>query len=108
MERLHGLDALRGIAALVVLAFHIGLIYGLEPIFLNGWLAVDFFFALSGYVLARTYEGRLHKTIGAWQFSKKRFFRFWPVVLFGGAIGAPWILASNDPIDAIAILALNV
>ncbi len=95
-------------AALVVLAFHIGLIYGLEPIFPNGWLAVDFFFALSGYVLARTYEGRLRQSIGLWQFSKKRFFRFWPVVLFGGVIGAPWILASNGPIDAIAIVALNV
>lgn len=107
-ERLHGLDALRGIAALVVLVFHICLIYGLEPLFVHGWLAVDFFFALSGYVLARTYEGRLHSKISPWMFAKKRFLRFWPVVLFGGAVGAPYVLAGFPAQEALAILALNL
>jgi len=52
--RLSGLDGLRGIAALGVLSFHIWRVPGG-----NGYLAVDFFFLLSGYVMARSYEDRL-------------------------------------------------
>ena len=98
---------MRGIAALAVLIFHVCLVYDLSPIFVHGWLAVDFFFALSGYVLARTYEARLHESMGPWAFTKQRFLRFWPVVLFGAAIGAPYVLAAYPLFDAIAILGLN-
>lgn len=58
------LDALRGIMALLVVAFHFGVVSRLERV--NGTMpaepafgvAVDFFFVLSGLVLARSYTNR--------------------------------------------------
>lgn len=60
--RIHELDALRGIAALGVVVFHYGahfdahpLRFALQPFYNAGFLLVDFFFVLSGYVIARAY-----------------------------------------------------
>lgn len=83
MERLRGLDALRGIAALSVLAYHLHVFYH-TPFFRAGPLAVDFFFMLSGYVMARTYEGRFPTPPS---FLWRRFRRFWPTAMVGTAIG---------------------
>lgn len=87
--RLNGLEALRGIAALMVVYNHAGFLAGfpdqLSRIFLRGYVAVDLFFMLSGYVLTRTYEGRM----GPPQvFLRKRFIRLWPPIAAGVAIGA--------------------
>ena len=57
--RLGGLDQLRGVAALLVLGYHIWTEFNVGPIFRRSYLAVDFFFMLSGFVMARTYEGKL-------------------------------------------------
>jgi len=61
-ERLHELDSLRALAAIGVIAwhytnhFHASPFSGLmAPFYGHGLLLVDFFFVLSGYVLARTY-----------------------------------------------------
>jgi len=54
VERLYGLDLLRGVAALIVLVMHVA---G----FAGGHLAVDFFFMLSGFVMTRTYDQRLRE-----------------------------------------------
>jgi len=81
MERLAGLDMLRGVAAIIVLVMHIAGFSG-------GHLAVDFFFMLSGYVMARTYEQRLRDgEISAARFIVMRFRRLWPVMAIGAAIG---------------------
>ncbi|MEE4199140.1 acyltransferase family protein [Erythrobacter sp.] len=81
MERLYGLDFLRGVAALVVLVMHIA---G----FAGGHLAVDFFFMLSGFVMARSYEARLRDgAISPLAFAKMRFKRLWPVMAVGAALG---------------------
>ena len=56
------LDCLRGVAAVIVVISHIGVAGSelfVQRFFGRGYLAVDFFFMLSGYVLARSYEPRL-------------------------------------------------
>ena len=54
----HALDAARGIAALIVVLYHLPVSFR-GSFFGSGDLAVDFFFALSGFVLAHAYLGRL-------------------------------------------------
>ncbi|WAT16918.1 acyltransferase [Aurantiacibacter sp. MUD11] len=81
-QRLLGLDALRGLAAIVVVLFHLGLpIHGAH-------LAVDFFFMLSGFVMARTYESRLRDgSLGGWRFFAKRYQRLWGWMALGTSLG---------------------
>jgi peptidoglycan/LPS O-acetylase OafA/YrhL len=96
--RLYGLDALRGIAALCVVAFHAhGVFGGFPHLFAKGYLAVDFFLMLSGYLMARTSEPRLatgHPPLG---FMVARYRRFWPMMALGSLIGVPylWVRASD-------------
>lgn len=78
------LDALRFLAALLIVLYHFGgdapvALEGLHPVFARGYLATDFFLILSGYVLGRAYgaqvlSGRTH-TPG---FVIKRLARIWP------------------------------
>ena len=97
-ERLDGLDAMRGIAAMCVLAFHASIP---NPEFTYGgmgYLAVDFFFMLSGYVMARTYEHRFAEGYSARRFMLARYRRLWPVMAVSTLIGAPMLaLELNDP-----------
>lgn len=91
MKRLHGLDSLRGIAALCVLFYHIAA-WSTGSGSSNAYLAVDFFFMLSGYVMARTYETRLVEGLGAFRLFSLRYARLWPMAAFGVALGAPEII----------------
>jgi peptidoglycan/LPS O-acetylase OafA/YrhL len=104
--RLNGLDALRGLAALIVLSFHMSLSFAVPKLFPYGYFAVDFFFLLSGYVMARTYEGKLGKELSSWTFFGKRYARMWPTMAVGGLIGLPFLFAA-DPERAPIIAALN-
>lgn len=83
------LDGLRGVAAMIVVAFHLFETYSKGPVFqiLNhGYLAVDFFFLLSGFVVGYAYDDRWGKmTIGG--FFKRRFVRLHPMVIMGTFIG---------------------
>jgi peptidoglycan/LPS O-acetylase OafA/YrhL len=89
MGRLYGLDALRGIAALIVVALHVHIIFGLPHPFLSrGYLAVDFFFMLSGYVMARVYERNGSLKLPGAVFLWKRYRRFWPVMVIGAALAS--------------------
>ena len=81
--RLVGLDALRGVAAILVVGFHVWAIYDVWPVFNRAYIAVDFFFMLSGYVLARTYEGRMEPV----KFAISRFRRLAPTMAIGAFIG---------------------
>lgn len=97
-RRLSGLDGLRGIAALVVLVMHVG--SGLQ----GGHLAVDFFFMLSGYVMARAYEARLIQgDIAPGSFVVARFRRFWPTMAAGATIGVIAIALMSGPSPALAM-----
>ena len=79
------LDGMRGLAALVVAWAHIGelLGLGLPP---HSELAVDFFFVLSGFVIAQAYEDRLATTMGLREFLKIRAIRLHPLLMLGCAI----------------------
>lgn len=84
------LDGLRGVAALMVVAFHLLETYSKGPseqIINHGYLAVDFFFVLSGFVIGYAYDDRWGKmSIGT--FFKRRLTRLHPMVVAGTLIGA--------------------
>lgn len=90
--RLFGLDALRGIAALCVVLLHAHVLMPEIPDLMNrGYLAVDFFFVLSGYVMARTYEPRLAQGFRATAFFLARYRRLWPTMAIGGLLFLPFL-----------------
>lgn len=86
------LDGLRGVAALMVVVFHMSEAFSYDPVFkhLNhGYLCVDFFYVLSGFVIGFAYEGRMKSGLmSRWDFLKARFIRLQPMVLFGILLGA--------------------
>lgn len=85
------LDGLRGVAALIVVAFHIFEIHSKGPalqIINHGYLAVDFFFALSGFVIGYAYDGRWSKGMTFWTFMKTRIIRLQPMMILGVSFGA--------------------
>jgi len=79
------LTSLRGLAALSVVAYHVSVRPGgawLEnPIVHHGYLAVDFFLLLSGFVLAGAYGETATTWQGYLQFVRRRFFRLFPLHL---------------------------
>ncbi|MDH7460153.1 acyltransferase [Chitinophagaceae bacterium 26-R-25] len=84
------LDGLRGVAALMVVAFHLCEAHATshqDQIINHGYLAVDFFFLLSGFVIGYAYDDRWRNmTIG--NFFKRRLIRLQPMVVMGSIIGA--------------------
>ena len=86
----HLLDGLRGVAALVVICYHIGEAFAtsfLDQVVNHGYLAVDFFFLLSGFVIGYAYDDR-RNTMGVWAFTKRRLIRLHPMVVVGALLGA--------------------
>ncbi len=85
------LDGLRGVAALMVVAFHVFETFNggsrFAQIINHGYLAVDFFFLLSGFVVAYAYDDRWGK-MTQWDFYKRRLIRLQPMVIVGSLIGA--------------------
>ena len=83
------LDGLRGVASVMVVAFHIFEAHStshLDQIINHGYLAVDFFFVLSGFVVAYAYDDRWGKmSVGG--FFKLRLIRLQPMVVMGMIIG---------------------
>jgi len=84
------LDGLRGVAAIIVVTFHLCeplSTSNLDKIVNHGYLAVDFFFLLSGFVIGYAYDDRWQKmTIGS--FFKRRIERLQPMVVLGMTLGA--------------------
>jgi peptidoglycan/LPS O-acetylase OafA/YrhL len=103
-----GLDGLRGVAALVVLVFHVlALNTGTQQRFFHGYLAVDLFFLLSGFVVAGAYEAKL--TAGALSFpafAGLRLKRLWPMAALGVGVGALCALLVQ-PSAGVLILKLS-
>ena len=79
--RFQALDAWRGIAAVMVVFFHMPIAWSLysEGIFRHSWLFVDFFFVLSGFVIAFAYGNRINDGRGFADFMIRRFGRVWPL-----------------------------
>ena len=83
------LDGLRGVAAFAVVVFHFmeWIITDFTKNFIaHGFLAVDFFFCLSGFVIAYAYDNRIEE-LGIKKFFKLRFIRLHPLVVFGSVLG---------------------
>jgi peptidoglycan/LPS O-acetylase OafA/YrhL len=93
------LDGLRGVAALIVVAFHVLETYSgdrFHQIINHGYLAVDFFFLLSGFVVAYAYDDRWGK-MTQWDFYKRRLIRLQPMVIMGTIIGAALFYFQASP-----------
>src|SRR5688572_19588360 len=80
-DRFVALDSWRGVCALLVALFHvpIGGVMRDCALIANGYLFVDFFFVLSGFVIATVYEDRLQDSKATWRFLLRRFGRLWPL-----------------------------
>lgn len=108
---LRALTGARGIAAWLVVFYHLRLSLPPVPdpvmtVIAKGYLAVDFFFVLSGFVIALSWRSRIEQR--GWAavpgFLKRRFARVWPlhaVVLTGGAVmaAALWATGRHLPDD---------
>jgi peptidoglycan/LPS O-acetylase OafA/YrhL len=89
-KRYFTLDGMRGIAAIAILTVHGGSFFGAFGL-PEGSLAVDFFFALSGFVVAEAYSARLAQTLTWIKFMRLRLVRFYPLYLLGTLLGfVPW------------------
>lgn len=82
----HGLDALRGVAAIAVLLFHSESVLGTPWLAPSGPLAVDLFFVMSGFVIAHSYGNKI-PVLGARWFMMVRLIRFAPLFYLGGIFG---------------------
>lgn len=84
------LDGLRGVAALMVIFYHVFEGFATSPYdqrFNHGYLAVDFFFILSGFVVGYAYDDRWRQmTTGG--FFRRRLTRLQPMVVLGAVLGA--------------------
>lgn len=88
------LDGLRGVAALIVILYHVFELLPGTPV-PHGYLAVDFFFILSGFVIGYAYDSRWGKmTTGG--FFKRRLIRLHPMVVMGAVIGAVTFLIQGS------------
>lgn len=104
--RLYGLDGMRGIAALLVVGFHVVAIYGEWQLFERAWLAVDFFFMLSGLVMARTYEDAMRDgRMGPLAFLAARYRRLWAPIAVGSLIGVALFLLTGLPLSGLMVVA---
>lgn len=90
------LDGLRGVAALTVIWYHVFEGFETSPLdqkFNHGYLAVDFFFILSGFVVGYAYDDRWagRRAGGGMRmrdFLKRRIVRLHPMVVLGSVLGA--------------------
>ncbi len=94
------LDGLRGVAAVIVVLFHVLEIHSngnhAAQVINHGYLAVDFFFLLSGYVIAYAYDDRWHK-MSLTDFFKRRIIRLQPMIVIGSIVGAVLFYFQNSP-----------
>ena len=86
------LDGLRGVAALMVIWYHVFEGYafaggGNIETLNHGYLAVDFFFILSGFVIGYAYDDRWDKSLTMKDFFKRRLIRLHPMVVMGAVLG---------------------
>jgi len=90
-SRLVGIEASRGIAALLVVLFHTTVImnlpkyFGALPLhglFKFGYAGVDFFFVLSGFIILHTHMNDIGKKGAIASYARKRFIRVLPIYFF--------------------------
>ncbi len=107
------LDGLRGVAAITVVCFHLFEAYAtshLDQRINHGYLAVDFFFILSGFVIGYAYDDRWKK-MKTMDFIKRRIIRLHPMVVMGAVIGAIMFYTQGCPVwdvSKIPVVALLI
>ena len=98
-QRLHYLDGLRGIGAVLVMMRHTGDYW--EFAFHRSYLAVDIFFLLSGYVIAFSYEKPLRSgLLTPLDFIKIRLIRLYPTFIVS-VVAAALVMPLATPIDQL-------
>lgn len=101
-KRFYMLDALRGLAALIVLLLHLG---GRPSLIVSGgYLAVDLFFVLSGFVLAQAYG---EQNLSFASFLGIRLIRLYPLYICGTVIGVLAFAIQSPEIGILSSLGFN-
>jgi peptidoglycan/LPS O-acetylase OafA/YrhL len=103
------MDGLRGLAAIAVLLHHIGPLAGCIQLVPFGFLAVDLFFVMSGFVIALTYESRLGVNLSWRRFAILRIFRLYPVLALSVVLAVlihPSVAGPDAAISAMRALFL--
>jgi peptidoglycan/LPS O-acetylase OafA/YrhL len=88
--RVAAVDGLRGLLALVVVAWHVCTPLGAPWLLIAAYVAVAMFFVLSGYALTRGWDGRFGV------FLVRRFLRLWPV--YALCLGTGYLIAGVHPV----------
>lgn len=106
-DRLPLLDGLRLFAAISVVLYHVQIVGGISGTFGRGYLFVDFFFLLSGFVLTIAAEDKMNTSGGAMRFLRTRAARLWPVIAIGAVIGAAFrMIETGQSVRAMLAQAL--
>lgn len=84
------LDGLRGVGAIIVILFHFGEAFATswtDQMMNHGYIAVDFFWILSGFVIGYAYDSRWGKGMTSGRFMVRRVIRLHPMVLLATILG---------------------
>lgn len=110
-QRFEVLDAMRGVAAMAVLFYHLRSWMHGGISFHGGYLAVDLFFLLSGFVIVHAYEDRLKHSLSVRQFMILRVVRLQPIIALGTLLGfvlaCLHVTSSSGMVKLIAALIMN-
>ncbi len=93
------LDGLRGIAALAVVGSHFENLSGFDLHLQQSGVAVDFFFVLSGFVIAQAYEARLIADMTWRRYMSLRLARLYPAIFGGVLAGLIVAAAAGEPLS---------
>ena len=109
-SRMAQLDGLRGVAAFMIVFYHLDAVYHIGGPFGRAYLFVDLFFLLSGFVLAVSTEKKLATGIGALQFTWTRYKRLLPLVAVGAGVAVvrAVVIGMATPTELLRMLALDL
>ena len=88
MGRIRSLDTLKGICAIIIAVYHGFIMFGRTPLFPHGYLAVEIFFMVSGFLMMSRFDYAKLKAISYKDYFLKRFWRIYPVYFVVTIIGA--------------------
>ncbi|WP_158811691.1 acyltransferase [Beijerinckia sp. L45] len=93
-------DGMRGIAAILVMDYHVALYFsfnkgvsGATILADHFYLVVDLFFVMSGFVIAHSFDAKMISGMTCLEFMASRLRRLYPMVVIGVLFGATTLLA---------------
>lgn len=104
------LDGLRGVAALVVVWYHIFEAFATSPLDQNvnhGYLAVDFFFLLSGFVMSHAYDSQW-STMSFRDFVRRRIIRLHPMLVVSAILGGLMFYTQATPTQPLHLVPITM